>query len=292
MARHKDWAVVVALVGGGQEINSGEAGLSEWGRSLRNSTERWSIFASPTALSGGEGAPGGQLGDFAAGAACVADPSLHLNVSLRSLRAEKFSAWANFVVEGDAAAARALDVDHVFPLFLTRSLDRARKLLREHSLGESRYGLAGSSRAARLRAEGLEPDSNFHSNYQWENWYLAPTTDIRSSTQLEVFATEFEIQGLELDWVGLCWGGDMVWSNQSSEWLLRKFSHSKRSSWTLMKNDARRLYRKNAYRVLLTRARQGLVIYVPTGDAADPTRAPADFDATADFLLRCGVKEI
>jgi hypothetical protein len=292
MERHEDWAVIIALVGGGQEINSGEAGLAEWGRSLANSNKAWEVFSSPVGLDGGEAVAGGRLGDLIVSADCHVDPRLHLNVSLRSLRAERFATWANFVLEGNATAAYALNIGRFFSLFMTRDLNQTRELLRKQAFGGSRYGLVGSSSAARLRAEGLEPDSSFHANYKWEHWYLAASTDVRSSSQLEVFATEFEIQGLELDWVGLCWGGDMVWSERQSEWLLRQFSHKERSSWSVMKNEARRLYRKNAYRVLLTRARQGLVIYVPKGNATDSTQTPADFDTTAEFLIRCGVKQI
>jgi hypothetical protein len=151
-----------------------------------------------------------------------------------------------------------------------------------------RYGLVGSSGAARLRAEGLEPSSTFHADYPWEHWYLAGETDLRSRFQCEVFATEFEIQGLELDWIGLCWGGDLIW-NSSRGWQLRKLHVGPNNRWISIKNADRLAYRKNAYRVLLTRARQGMVIFVPAGDLADATNQPDDFDATAKFLLKCGV---
>lgn len=293
MERHADWGVVIALVGGGQEINNGEAGLTEWGRALAETAKRWKVFASPEAIDGGASVAGGSL--RVAGARTipmVADDRFHLGVSLRSLRAERFAQWVNRVLEGEADEAAELKSRLEFPVFLTRSLEMARRMLRQHALGESRCGLVGSSGAARLRAEGLEPDSNFHAEYPWEHWYLAERTDVRSSAQLEVFATEFEIQGLELDWIGLCWGGDMVWSKQKGEWVLRLFSQKVRSSWSPLKKDERRKYRKNAYRVLLTRARQGLVIYVPRGDEADPTRNPVEFEETAEFLISCGVREL
>jgi hypothetical protein len=163
--------------------------------------------------------------------------------------------------------------------------------MREHlhaqRRGETRYGLVGSSGAARLRSEGLEPSSSFHAEYPWEHWYLAPSTDVRSSYRCEVFATEFEIQGLELDWIGLCWGGDMIWSG--GEWRLRTLRHGPMSKWTEVKSPDKRKYRKNAYRVLLTRARQGMVIYVPEGSSDDATNVPEDFDRTAGFLMDCGV---
>ena len=160
--------------------------------------------------------------------------------------------------------------------------------MREQGVGENRYGLIGSSGAARLRAEGLEPSSAFHSDYSWEHWYLGKETDVRSSYQCEVFATEFEIQGLELDWVGLCWGGDFIWDDARRSWVLRNLRHGPQSKWTAIRNSDKQIYRKNAYRVLLTRARQGMVIFVPRGTTDDPTISRDELDATANFLVRCG----
>jgi DUF2075 family protein len=139
-----------------------------------------------------------------------------------------------------------------------------------------------------LRAEGLEPSSSFHADYQWEHWYLADETDVRSSYKCEVFATEFEIQGLELDWIGICWGGDFVW-DVSNGWQLRALRSTAPSAWKPIKRAEKEIYRRNAYRVLLTRARQGMVIFVPKGDESDPTIRREEFDATAQYLIRCGV---
>jgi len=175
-------------------------------------------------------------------------------------------------------------------LFLTRSLNQARNKLRHESLGESRFGLGGSSEADRLRAEGLEPSGSFHRDYPWHHWYLTGRDDVRSSYFCEVFATEFEIQGLELDWIGLCWGGDLI--REGNEWRTRKFWTPGIPKWIHIKNDAQRQYRINAYRVLLTRARQGTVIYVPAGDVNDTTRSPTEMDCTAEYLLRCGVRRL
>jgi hypothetical protein len=149
----------------------------------------------------------------------------------------------------------------------------------------------GSSGAARLRAEGLEPNSTFHADYSWEHWYLADRADVRSSVQCEVFATEFEIQGLELDWIGVCWGGDFIWDNTRS-WQIRAFRPGSNNRWLKIKNQDKRTYRENAYRVLLTRSRQGMVIFVPKGNPADPTINPEEFDSIADYLLRCGVTSL
>jgi hypothetical protein len=216
------------------------------------------------------------------------NPSLHLRTSNRSLRAEQLATWVNHVIDGEAEAAAALNVTQRFPIFLSRDLQDVRRKLREFSKGLSRCGLVGSSGAARLRAEGLEPNSTFHADYPWEHWYLAGETDIRSSYQCEVFATEFEIQGLELDWIGLCWGGDFVW-NARKGWQLRKLRPGAVSNWNQIKNPEKQVFRRNAYRVLLTRARQGMILFVPRGDPNDPTNLPGEFDSTANYLVGCGV---
>lgn len=291
MERHPDWSVVVALVGGGQEINDGEAGLEEWGRALGSSgrSKQWIIYASPEVLEGGASTANHRLFDEATPPREVhTNPSLHLRTSNRSLRAEQLATWVNHVIDGKPEAAAALNVTQRFPIFLSRNLTETRRTLREQRKGVSRYGLVGSSGAARLRAEGLEPSSTFHAEYPWEHWYLAGESDLRSSYQCEVFATEFEIQGLELDWIGLCWGGDFIW-NPRKGWQLRKLFPSAVSKWNAIKNPDKQNFRKNAYRVLLTRARQGMVLFVPDGDADDPTNCPAEFDATAEYLVRCGV---
>ena len=289
MERHDDWAAVIALVGGGQEINDGEAGLEEWGLALSTSTKKWDIYASPEVLTGGPSTAGHRLfGPPATPQQIVANNNLHLRTSNRSIRAEKLAMWVNYLLDGDCEAARTLGITDRFPIFLSRSLKQARSWLERQKLGPVRFGLVGSSGATRLRAEGLEPDSSFHAGYSWEHWFLAEESDIRSSYRCEVFATEFEIQGLELDWIGLCWGGDLVW-NAPRGWLTRSFRTGASNRWNPIKNPEKRNYRMNAYRVLLTRARHGMVIFVPQGDGADETNLPSEFDATAAFLEACGV---
>jgi len=291
MERHEDWAVIVALVGGGQEINDGEAGLEEWGRALVGATKDWAIFASPEVLEGGPSTAGHRLFSDTQGGEVHTSPTLHLRTSNRSLRAEKLATWVNCVLDGDWEGAVSLQITEKFPILLSRDLNRTRLMLRAQGIGVNRYGLVGSSGAARLRAEGLEPSSTFHADYPWEHWYLAEKTDVRSSFQCEVFATEFEIQGLELDWIGLCWGGDCIW-NKASGWTLRALRPGVQSKWSSIKNKDKREFRKNAYRVLLTRARMGMVVFVPRGDAADPTNSPEEFDATAGYLVQCGVTPV
>ena len=289
MERHEDWAVVVALVGGGQEINDGEAGLEEWGRALAVAAKDWVICASPEVLDGGPSTAGHRLFDDPGTAKDVrTSTTLHLRTSNRSLRAENLARWVNYVLDGDAENAAGLRIAEKFPILLSRDLGETRRILREQGIGANRYGLVGSSGAARLRAIGLEPSSAFHADYPWEHWYLGERSDVRSSFCCEVFATEFEIQGLELDWIGLCWGGDFVWSD-SNGWMFRTLRPSERTKWSLMKNPDKRNYRRNAYRVLLTRARMGMVVFVPNGDPDDLTNRPEEFEATAQFLIRCGV---
>jgi len=289
MERHEDWAVVIALVGGGQEINDGEAGLEEWGRALTNSKAGWMIYASPEVIDGGESTAGHRLFvDSAKGSQVITNPALHLRTSNRSLRAERLATWVNLLLDEQPEKAAALQITDRFPIFLSRDLSQTRRELKKQRVGANRYGLVGSSAAARLRAEGLEPNSSFHADYPWEHWYLADEGDIRSSYQCEVFATEFEIQGLELDWIGLCWGGDFVWDVQKG-WQIRRLQLGSAAKWNAIKHLEKRTYRKNAYRVLLTRARQGMVIFVPRGDASDPSNSPSEFEQTANYLIACGV---
>ena len=289
MERHDDWAAVIALVGGGQEINDGEAGLEEWGKALSESSKQWIIYASPEVLDGGPSTAGHRLfSDSGSRDNIITNPALHLRTSNRSLRAEKLAVWVNYVIDGNAEEAAALRITDKFPIFLSRSVNEVRSELRQQGIGLNRYGLVGSSGASRLRSEGLEPSSSFHAEYPWEHWYLAERSDIRSSFQCEVFATEFEIQGLELDWIGVCWGGDFVW-NPSSGWQLRTFRPGANNRWLGIKNLERRTFRRNAYRVLLTRARQGMIIFVPLGNDEDPTTTSDEFEQTASFLIQCGV---
>ena len=290
MERHDDWAAVMALVGGGQEINDGEAGLEEWGRALATSKKEWHIYASPEVIEGGASTAGHRLFDPAVSPRTVqTNSALHLRTSNRSLRAEKLAIWVNQVLDGKPDDAASIGVTDKFPIFLSRDLNEVRRFINEQTIGQNRCGLIGSSGAARLRAEGLEPNSTFHADYPWEHWYLADRSDVRSSFQCEVFATEFEVQGLELDWIGVCWGGDFIWSESQRSWLLRVFRPSSNNPWLTIRNPDKRTFRKNAYRVLLTRARQGMIIFVPKGNPADPTNRPDEFDSTAGYLLRCGV---
>jgi hypothetical protein len=286
MDRHADWAAVIALVGGGQEIHDGEAGLTEWGKALAK-YPHWRVLASPEALTGGESVGGASLFDgFQVQNEVLQESALHLNVCIRSHQATDLATWVNHVLRGDETDAALLSKQFgQFPIVLCRDLRKAKEWLLMHARGERRCGLIASSGATRLRAYGIETSMAIREAYSYPHWFLRPRGDIRSSFQLEVVATEFEIQGLELDMAGLCWGGDLVWEDAVKQWRQLKLSGN---SWKEV-NDGRAIYIRNKYRVLLTRAREGLVIWVPEGDSDDPTRDVASMDETAEYLIRCGV---
>lgn len=288
MDRH-GWAVIVALVGGGQEIHKGEAGLAEWGRTLRSKFPDWRVAVSPEALDGGSSLAGHTLFEGERPSSIISeDSSLHLDTTRRSYRAEQVTEWVEAVLRADATAASNISKElESFPLVITRSLAIARQWLRTKTLGLRRCGLIASSGGIRLRAEGLELSSGFRlAGNLYVNWFLNDPSDVRSSNQLEVAASEFECQGLELDWVGLCWSGDLTFNPETGEWVTRSFRGNK---WNKVPNELDQQYLINKYRVLLTRAREGMIIWVPKGDPIDSTRPTDWFDATAEFLVSCGL---
>ena len=282
--RHSDWCVIVCLVGGGQEINEGEAGLSEWFIALAKSFRDWKIVTSDQ-LAHPDYHWGHDLGKMVSELQHRSDPDLHLAVSVRSFRAEKVSQFVNEVIANDPeAAARTYGtIGKSYPIFLTRVLESGRSWLRQQARGSERFGLVASSGALRLKPEGLYVKADVDA----PTWFLNPRSDVRSSYYLEDLATEFAIQGLELDWVGMCW--DIDFRRGNGAWSMHDFQGAR---WRNIHEPRRKTYLANAYRVLLTRARQGMVIYVPRGDAQDHTRPPAHYDAVADYLKRCGIPEL
>lgn len=293
MSRHNDWSVIIALVGGGQEINRGEAGLAEWGRTLPK-FRNWNVVTSPELLADGTDAGGltrFQLEDTTTNRIHV-DDSLHLRTAVRSIRAQRVSDWVNTVMAGKQTAAVAIARDMGERPQLTRELAVSKLWLNEKRRGFTRSGLVGSASAIRLRADGIEASFDFHRRFDWENWFLDEYEDVRCSSRLEVCATQFEIQGLELDWVGVCWGEDLTWSG--SEWVSNKFNNKKwkPQSMSTPAHLRKHQFRVNAYRVLLTRARQGMIIYVPRPSLSDRSRLHQELDATATYLLDCGAIEV
>ena len=283
MDRHKDWALIVCLVGGGQEINTGEAGISEWIISLNNHFKGWHVHIS-SRLTDKEYAAGEALSLLADHPNVYTTDELHLAVSLRSFRAEKLSLFIHQLLDMDkAAASETLKELTKYPIVLTRDVEKAKRWLKERARGNERYGIIVSSQAYRLRPLAIDvrvkPDP--------VHWFLSDREDVRSSYYMEDVVTEFDIQGLELDYTCVVWDGDLRY--KPSEWGTYSFVGSK---WQNIKKDERKMYLKNAYRVLLTRARQGMVIVVPKGNPEDPTRKPEFYDSTYKYLKSIGLEEL
>ncbi len=283
MDRHPDWCVVVCLIGEGQEINRGEAGIAEWVRALQGDLRHWRVHLPPHLLETGSALDAGLRWHLQQRAASP-DPALHLAVSVRSFRAETVSAYVAALLGNDAVLARSIapGVQH-FPIYRTRDLSAARRWLRIQRRAGERAGLLASSNAIRLKPEGIYVKAGIDVC----NWFLNPTDDIRSSSALEDAATEFDVQGLELDWTCVAWDLNL---RRNGDWEAREFRGTR---WQAIHGNTdvlgRADYVRNAYRVLLTRARQGMVIHVPRGDGADATRPPADYDAIDAWLAACGI---
>lgn len=283
MNRHEDWCVVVCLIGGGQEINTGEAGITEWISALKENYQDWDIhlsdeiFKSDYALSR-------EWLDQQGALKLNIEPDLHLAVSLRSFRAEKLSAFIGEVIAGNSDKAKDLKA-HLpnYPIYITRDLRKAKDTLKEWARGTERIGLVASSNAIRLKPEGIYVKGEIDPT----QWFLKGKSDIRSSHYLEDVATEFDVQGLEIDWVGVCW--DANFRIEDGQWNTYNFSGSK---WQSIHDLEKRKYIANSYRVLLTRGRQGMVIFVPRGDNSDITRKEIFYDGIFKYLKSCGIEEI
>ncbi|MBL8859552.1 MAG: DUF2075 domain-containing protein [Planctomycetes bacterium] len=284
MDRRDDWAVVICLVGGGQEINSGEAGISTWLEAVRMRFPNWRVHISKH-LTDSEYAAGKALEVLGQHTRIETSPDLHLSVSMRSFRAEHVSAFVKALLDSeiDKAQAEFAKLAGKYPMVITRDLARAREWVRRQARGSERYGLVASSKGERLKPHAV--DVRF--KVDPVHWFLHDESDTRSSNYMEDAATEFQVQGLELDWACVTWDGDLRRSNDA--WHYHRFRGDR---WVDIRRAERQQYLVNAYRVLLTRARQGMVVFVPTGDSHDPTRAPKYYDSTYDYLRRAGLSEI
>lgn len=280
----EDWAVVVCLVGGGQEINTGEAGIGEWLRAINARFPDWNVFISDQ-LTGKEYAEGELEDLLQANDNVERSTNLHLAVSMRSFRAEQLSNFVHHLLDGNVSQAQILlaTLKDKYPIVITRDLNAAKNWLRKQKRGTERYGMVVSSQAQRLRPLAIDvrckPDT--------VHWFLDDITDIRSSLFLEDAASEFDVQGLELDWTCLVWDGDLRRKNDT--WQNFSFTGNK---WLNIRSEERKAYQINAYRVLLTRARQGMVICVPEGNPDDATRLPEFYDGTYSYLKQIGLEEI
>ncbi len=282
--RHQDWATIVCLVGGGQEINTGEAGIGEWIASIQRSYPDWHIYIS-SRLTDSEYRAEEVLRDLTSRQYVTFRDELHLSVSMRSFRAEHVSLLVKQLLDLDCELARQTyeQVKNKYPIVITRDLVKAKKWLKTQARGSERYGIVVSSQAERLKPHAIDVKSPMDPIH----WFLDGKDDVRSSYYLEDVATEFHVQGLELDWVCVTWDADFRYSSQG--WENYSFSGNR---WNNIKKVERQQYLKNAYRVLLTRARQGMVVVVPEGDEEDPTRNPKFYDATYSYLKSIGMKEI
>ena len=284
MDRHKDWAVIVCLVGGGQEINTGEAGIDAWLDAVNRRFPEWEMFIS-SKLTDSEYAAGRVLEIVRDRARTEFDDSLHLAVSMRSFRAENVSAFVKALLDCDNAQAKRAfaEVAARYPIAITRDLNAAKQWIREQARGTERYGLVASSKAMRLKPHAID----IRVSVDPVHYFLNEKDDTRSSYYLEDAATEFQVQGLELDWVCVAWCGDFRFNG--SGWNYHDFRGDR---WCNIANPDNRVYLRNAYRVLLTRARQGMVVFVPPGDMNDSTRSPGFYNSTFDYLRELGISEI
>ena len=274
MARHEGWCAVICLIGGGQEINKGEAGIDEWLKAANASETDWKLHVSDRLNENDYFTEIPHLPSDVR-----KDSRLHLATSVRSFRAEALSDFVAAVLNGDVEAALSIKSSlSDYPMLLSRNIDEVKYWLKKHARGTERYGLVASSNAIRLKPEGI----HIKSSIEPAMWFLNGKEDVRSSYSLEDAATEFDIQGLELDWVGMCWDANLMWYN--SEWRIRRFSGTK---WQSINDKDKLKYIVNSYRVLLTRARQGIAIFVPHGSQEDQTRNPDFYDGTYYFLRKC-----
>lgn len=283
--RHNDWATIICLIGGGQEINKGEsAGIYGWFDSLRYNYPNWDIYVSDK-ITDDEYSKGHNFAEMTKNMNVNIIEDLHLAVSLRSFRSENVSNFVKALLDVDIDTAKRLyeQFNNDYPVFVTRNLHKAKLWVRSQAKGSQRYGLTASSGAKRLRKYGIWVQNKIEAT----NWFLNGKNDIRSSFHLEETATEFDIQGLELDWTIVCWDADLRFENGDFKHL--KFVGTK---WQNIKSADNILYLKNAYRVLLTRARQGFVIFVPTGDETDITAKPEYYDGIYWYLKSVGIKEL
>ena len=287
MDRQEDWGLVVCLVGNGQSINKGEAGLKEWIEAIHRSFPKWDVYMSQHLAESDERSAADIV---LIEKQIIPEKELHLQMSMRSFRSEKVSIFVNqlLALQKEDAAATLQELDK-YPIVLTRSLDTAKQWLREHARGSERFGLLASSKAERLKAIGI----NVRYQPDFVHWFLEDDSDIRSSNCLEDTLTEFKVQGLEIDWACVTWDADLRLNKEQTAW--QHFQLRSGTNWQNINKEINREYQINAYRVLLTRARQGMVIVVPNGDSSippDETRKPEWYDGIYNYLKAIGLKEI
>lgn len=287
MDRHKDWAVMICLVGLGQDIYDGEVGINEWFRCGISEYKNWEMFYSAEIFSQVED----KEIDFAmikGCSRCHEVTELHLKTSIRSFRADKQSKFVDYLLGNSPENAKEVydEIVKRYPIYVTRDIDVAKKWAKKQVRGSQRCGVLACSSAQRLKPEGIYVPTEI----DVKNWFLAPTTDLRSSNMMEVVASEFKVQGLEIDWAVVCWDADLRRKNRE-EWDYYNFRGTR---WMHRNKGEQQRYLVNSYRVLLTRARQGMVIFVPKGvdEEEDYTRKRQFYDDIYEYLLKCGLKTL
>lgn len=281
MDRHEDWATIVCLIGGGQEINTGEAGLPEWFNAIQRKYPHWDVYASDM-LTDQEYTHGGQLYSIIDQRQLSIQKDLHLSVSVRSFRSEKLSEFIKAVLSLDTESGVELfqELQNSYPIVLTRNLQAAKQWLKAQARGGESYGLTAYSGGYRLKPEGIHVKSAIDP----KTWFLNGREDVRSASFLEDAATEFDIQGLELDWSCVAWDPSLRMG--MGTWEYKSF---RGTQWQNINDPLRKRYLLNAYRVLLTRARQGMVVFIPYGDSEDATRLPKYYDPVCRYFETFGV---
>jgi len=284
MNRHENYCTIICLIGGWQEINTGEAGLSEWLIAIKNHFPNWDIYYSNLITADNDYLSNEIIKDWLIESGNL-ENELHLSVSIRSFRSEKISSFVREVIAGNTHQATIIfkEINSLYPIRLTRDFKVAKEWLRKNKKGTERIGLVGSSGGRRLRPLGIDVKNEITA----EDWFLNDATDVRSSNYLELVATEFDIQGLEIDYVCLAWDINFYYNN--GKWNYQSFEGTK---WKSINSEIDKSYLRNAYRVLMTRARQGLIIFLPYGDNLDPTRPKELYDSTYKFLVECGIQTV
>lgn len=284
MNRHENYCTIICLIGGGQEINTGEAGLSEWLIAIKNHFPNWDIYYSNLITADNDYLSNEIIKDWLIESGNL-ENELHLSVSIRSFRSEKISSFVREVIDGNTHQAKIIfkEINSLYPIRLTRDFKVAKEWLRKNKKGTERIGLVGSSGGRRLRPLGIDVKNEITA----EDWFLNDATDVRSSNYLELVATEFDIQGLEIDYVCLAWDINFYYNN--GKWNYQSFEGTK---WKSINSEIDKSYLRNAYRVLMTRARQGLIIFLPYGDNLDPTRPKELYDSTYKYLVECGIQTV
>ena len=288
MNRHNDWAVMICLVGLGQDIYDGEVGINEWFRCGVDDFTDWELFYSPDIFS--------QVEDknidrkmITECKRCHEMPELHLKTSIRSFRADKQCQFVDSLLDNDPDSATKVyaQISSKYPIYITRNYDQAKRWVRSQVRGSQRSGVLACSSAQRLKPEGIYVPTEI----DVKNWFLAPSDDLRSSNMLEIVASEFKVQGLEIDWAIVCWDADLRRTKTNEDWDYYSFRGTK---WNKRNKIEQKRYLLNSYRVLLTRARQGMVLFVPYGvdQEEDPTRNHVFYDNIYGYLLSCGIREL